>query len=71
MPNHRHTLRTLIDRDVAHQNGLDYEVFSHIAEVVIKLPRDKRPSMTSLARLFNRNVRTFQSWLERYEEERE
>jgi hypothetical protein len=64
MYNHKPTLRELVERDLAGQNGFGYEDFVKIAAV------KKRPSYTSVARIFNRDSRTIKKWFERYEEEK-
>lgn len=65
----RHDLRYLVNRNVEEQNGFGYDDFTKVATVLLTQPPGKRPTVTSCAKLFNRNIRTFQGWLQRYEEE--
>lgn len=63
MPNLPHPLPTLVDKDKDNQNGYGWADFEKIAKL------RKRPSVTSVARMFNKNWRTIKGWFERYDEE--
>lgn len=63
MYNYRPTLKELIDKDIAHQNGYTYVDFIKIASL------ERRPSYRSVALMFNRNERTIKKWFERFDEE--
>lgn len=58
------SLKELIDRGSAMQNGYGYDDFIRMLNI-----KPKPPSWTSMSRMFNRNVRTIVRWAERYEEE--
>lgn len=62
-------LKELVERQRHLQNNFGYDDFTKIANVLLTQPPGKRPTITSCAKLFNRNIRTFQGWLHRYMEE--